>query len=113
VRHVRKYETDWRTRDRETKTHKTGDETMKTGKEVLIDTLKSLGADGLWHDVGDFYCGCHFDNFIHCNEDYWMECIPAALHDDQLMLLPLDSFKRKEEVEIERLRNILEEIKSK
>ena len=46
-----------------------------TVKEIIIEKLKKLGADGLNCNEKD-ECGCGFNNLAECGEDF-SDCIPA------------------------------------
>jgi len=39
---------------------------MMTAKQILIDGLKAMGADGLYNDEGDPFCGCGLDDLAPC-----------------------------------------------
>ncbi len=39
---------------------------MKTAKQLLIDGLKAMAADGLCNDEGDPFCGCGLDDLAPC-----------------------------------------------
>lgn len=43
---------------------------MKTAKDILIEGLKAMGADGLCNYEGDPFCGCGFDDFRPCEGTY-------------------------------------------
>ena len=54
---------------------------MKTAKQLLIESLKAMGADGLCLILtsGEVDCGCGFDDFVPCYGDCTM-CVPAIRH---------------------------------
>ncbi len=43
---------------------------MKTAKQLLIDGLKAIGADGLVNCEGDPCCGCGLDDLAPCEGTY-------------------------------------------
>lgn len=46
---------------------------MKTVKQILLDHLKAIGADGLCGED----CGCGIDDLAPFNELCWKDCVPA------------------------------------
>lgn len=46
---------------------------MKTVKQILLDHLKSIGADGLCGED----CGCGIDNLAPSGDLCCMDCVPA------------------------------------
>ena len=54
---------------------------MKTAKQLLIEGLEAMGADGLVNtNVGDPACGCGFDMLGDCGYIDLCECKPAKLN---------------------------------
>lgn len=65
-------------------------------KDIIIEKLKALGADGLYRDLGsnsgEDNCGCGIDDLITCGGDC-SDCMPAKKSDGAFV--PLDDKKTK------------------
>jgi hypothetical protein len=57
-------------------------------RDLLIEKLKEIGADGLYH--GNIDCGCGLDDFEPCCECELSVCEPAKKRDDG-MFCPMRS----------------------
>ena len=47
---------------------------MMNVREIVLDHLKKIGADGLCDEAG---CGCPLDDLMYCGGEYMGDCIPA------------------------------------
>lgn len=47
---------------------------MKSVKEIVVDYLRKIGADGLCNPGS--CCGCGLDDFVPCGADM-ADCVPA------------------------------------
>ena len=51
-------------------------------KDLLIEKLKEIGADGLFCGDGGDNCGCGIDDFEPCGNILIHLCVPAKLNKD-------------------------------
>lgn len=67
---------------------------MTTVKDMLIEKLREIGADGLYFELNeDEGCGCELDDLCPCEgfmgDTNILECVPAKKTDDG-MFLPME-----------------------
>jgi hypothetical protein len=53
-----------------------------TVKDIIIEKIKQIGADGLCNIESD--CGCGLDDLMPCNDQFIYDCEPAIKKDDGL-----------------------------
>jgi hypothetical protein len=62
-------------------------------KDMLIQKLKEIGADGLWNGEIDEICGCGIDDLAPCDNCNIWQCEAAKLNHEDKLYYPMEAIK--------------------